>query len=92
MPNCYVCGTYLEPARHQLRRKVRTGERLRRSYLRDRFRPASLNVNFGFRVVCRRCAKRIDRERFLAELPQLIEFGAAVAFLLGLAAWRIFGR
>ena len=66
MANCYVCGRPLKPGSRALRRKVRTGEWLRRS--RKDAPPTSVNVHFGMRVVCPWCARRIDRERARQEL------------------------
>ncbi|CAN5599292.1 hypothetical protein BH11ARM2_BH11ARM2_28840 [soil metagenome] len=80
MHNCLLCGRALKPASRHLRRKVRTGEWLRRKNKDSP--PTSVNVHFGMRVVCPWCAKRIDRENARKELLQYAELGVALLALL----------
>lgn len=87
MANCYRCGRYIEPAKFQLRRKVRTGEWLRRTYAKDRV--TGVTQRFGMRVVCGYCASRIDREALRAEILQQWEFAAALLVLFALLLSRM---
>ena len=87
MPNCFVCGSPLKPGSRNLRRKVRTGEWLRRS--RRDAPPTSVNVHFGMRVVCSWCARRIDREAARRELLQYAELGVAALVFLALLISRL---
>lgn len=89
MPTCYRCGRSIPASRSQLRRKVRTGEWLRRSYSNGKV--SSVNVHYGLRVVCPSCAISIDRENRLAEFRQHWELGLALAILLLLILLRAFG-
>lgn len=84
MPHhCYLCGSAIDPEKRHLRRKVRTGERLRRSYKSGR--PVSAMYSAGFRVVCPRCAKRVDAEEAKKDRLMWIEFAIAVGF----AVWML---
>lgn len=87
MPNCFVCGRPLKPGSRAPRRKVRTGEWLRRP--RKDAPPTSVNVHFGMRVVCPWCAGRIDREAARRELFQYAELGFAVLILLAALLSRL---
>lgn len=87
MPHhCYLCGSLIDPEKRLLRRKVRTGEWLRRTYPSGR--PVSAKYHTGYRVVCGRCAKRIDFEEGRKDRLMWLEFGAAVLFLaaMGIAS------
>ena len=66
MPNCYRCGTYFKSGDFQLRRKVRTGEHLTKQYRSGKVNV--LSVRYGPRVVCKQCARQIDRENKRAQL------------------------
>ncbi len=58
MPNCYICGKPLNESRYRLRRRVKTGEWVRRDYRSGK--PSSVQNRFGPRTVCQGCANRID--------------------------------
>lgn len=84
MNHCFLCGRPLKAGSALPRRKVRTGEWLRKTYRAKKV--ASVNVHFGVRIVCLRCAKRLDREAWIKEmkghLPELlILLGVLLAIL-----------
>lgn len=89
MPNCFRCGREVPSSRHQLRRKVKTGEWLRRTYSKGKV--SSVNVHFGLRVVCKTCARSIDREARKAELLQFWELGLALVVLALLLLLKALG-
>lgn len=80
MVHCYVCGRPVPEGAPRSRRKVRTGETVRKP-ARARFPVPTLR--FGMRVVCPWCARRIDAERRREELAQYAELGVAL-FVLAL--------
>lgn len=89
MPHhCYLCGSALDPEKRHLRRKVRTGEWLRRSYPSKK--PVSTQFHAGFRVVCGRCARRIDLEECRKDRLMWLEFAAAVIFLAAMVISSVF--
>jgi len=83
MANCYVCGNPILDTRQRLRRKVKTGSHERKVYPSGRV--VSVQNHYANRVVCIFCTKRIDRERRMRELHDLIIIATAFA-TLGLAA------
>jgi len=89
MSQCYRCGKSIPPSRYQLRRKVKTGEWLRRNYAKDKV--SSVNVHYGIRIVCKSCARSIDAEARRLELLKNWELGIALFVLLVLICMRIFG-
>jgi predicted nucleic acid-binding Zn ribbon protein len=83
MNHCFLCGRPLKAGSTLARRKLRTGEWLRKSYRTKKV--ASVNVHYGERVVCRRCAARLDREARLKELnAYLPELVVILAMLLAI--------
>ena len=79
MSHCYRCGKPIPPESYQPRKKVRTGESLRRR--KEDRPPGAVSAHFGMRVVCRRCAREIDRERRWREAVQYVELGIALFVL-----------
>lgn len=79
MNHCYVCGRPVPTGAPKSRRRVRTGETLRKA-ARARF-PVS-TLRFGMRVVCPWCRRRIDAERRREELVQYAELGIALLLLV----------
>lgn len=65
-----------EPGR-QLRRKVQTGEWVRRSYSRGKVE--AVQKHFGRRIVCKGCARDMDRKALWKEVRD----HALVLLLLG---------
>lgn len=87
MENCFACGRPMRSGVPHLRRKVKTGEIVRRY----RGRVSGVHQHFAVRVVCRKCAWRIDRDRFVKEtLPQLLELGLALLVLLAALLSKLF--
>jgi hypothetical protein len=84
MANCYICGNPIRDTRVRLRRKVKTGEWVRRRYPKPRAN--ELQTHFGMRVVCRACARRIDleneRDTILSHLHVILALAALIVFLL----------
>ncbi len=78
MTHCYVCGRPVPEGAPKSRRKVRTGETVRRP-ARARFPVPTLR--FGMRVVCPWCARRVDAERRREEIVQYVELGIALLLL-----------
>jgi hypothetical protein len=79
MAYCYQCGRYLPPRRHQERRKVKTGESVRRYPVT--FRRSATNLHYGMRVVCPSCARRLDRHFRLGELWGWLQVAIAILLL-----------
>lgn len=89
MQHCYRCGREIK-GQTLLRRRVRTGEFVRRGYGRNRV--TGVSERYGMRIVCSFCAKSLDdtslRNILLANLPA----GLALLFLiLGLLVLRLSG-
>ena len=84
MPNCYRCGTYFKSGDFQLRRKVRTGEHLTKQYRSGKINV--LSVRYGPRIVCKSCARQIDRENRRAQLAPYFGLLALLGFLFILYA------
>ena len=61
------------------RRKVKTGEWVRRRYPKRTV--SGLNVHFGLRIVCNKCAKQIDLEYRRGELFEWLKILVALAVL-----------
>lgn len=58
MPNCFRCGRPLKDTKTRLRRKVRTGEWIRRGYGKSGVN--AVQQHYGMRIVCAGCAAWID--------------------------------
>ncbi len=87
MPNCYVCGRPLNESRYRLRRKVQTGEWVRRVYRRGG--GMTVAKRYGSRVVCRGCASRLDMRNLQSERWQKIQlvFWLSILLILVLVRW-----
>jgi hypothetical protein len=62
-----------------MRRRIKTSEDVRKKF------PGGLQVvraHFGFRVVCSRCANRLDLEAMKIDLTELLKIGAILIILL----------
>lgn len=77
--NCYRCGRYFRPGELHLRRKVKTGERYRKQYKSSQV--DMVQATFGMRIVCKFCAKQIDRED---AHRQLMQHAGSLVLLLAL--------
>lgn len=86
MPNCYICGKPLRESRTRLRRTVKTGEWIRRNYTRDR--ADRRTVRFSSRVVCARCARKLDMRDERSDRWQWIQLGIWLIVLL-VAMWLL---
>lgn len=82
MANCYICGRPLNESRYRLRRRVKTGEWVRRDYRSGR--PASVQNRYGARIVCQGCAKWIDARDMRSAQRQWIQIGAFLIVLFTL--------
>lgn len=80
MPNCYLCGRPLNEMRTRLRRKVMTGEWIRRSYLRGRV--DRITHRYSSRIVCAGCAKYLDLRDLKSDRWQRIQLRFWLALLL----------
>ena len=78
MVHCYRCGMEIEGKNYK-RRKVKTGEWIRRRYPRKTV--AALNVHYGLRIVCNRCARQIDLDYRRGELMEWLKIAAALLVL-----------
>lgn len=87
MSHCYRCGRPLGAAEPRRRRKVATGGSVRTSYLKGRVRATA--DHFGMRVVCKKCARRIDFREGRLEAVENAKLAAAVAVLAILLAVRL---
>jgi len=84
MTHCYRCGRVISESKRQLRRKVQTGEWVRRTYSRSRIE--AVQKHYGRRVVCAQCARTMDRQAVLKELSAhawvLALLGGGLLYLL----------
>lgn len=83
MANCYICGRPLNESRYRLRRRVKTGEWVRRDYRSGK--PSSVQNRYGSRIVCQGCAKWIDARDLRSAKWQWIQLAGAVLIVLLLA-------
>lgn len=79
MTHCYLCGCKLSPDKRRIRRTVKTGEWVRRSYKGDRL--SAVQTHYGKRLVCGRCARLLDRRKETGDLLWHLSPFAAVLFL-----------
>ena len=86
MANCYRCGSKIEDGR-QLRRRVKTGEWVRRRY--PKISVSHVQTSFGMRVVCKWCASQIDRQEFRQAFKGHL---GVVAALVGLVLFILLFR
>ncbi len=77
--NCYRCGRYFRPGELHLRRKVKTGERYRKQYKSNQV--DMVQATYGMRIVCKFCAKQIDRDE---ARRLLMQHAGSVLLLLAL--------
>jgi hypothetical protein len=77
--NCYTCGRYFRPKEPHLRRRVKTGEKYRKQYKSSKVE--LIYASYGMRIVCKNCAKYIDRMQIRNEL---LAHAGSVALLAGL--------
>jgi hypothetical protein len=89
MATCYRCGRPIPSTEFKLRRKVKTGETIRRRYPNPNI--SSLRTTFGIRVVCAVCARSIDREIARGETIQWLTLGVALVVLFALLLARFIG-
>lgn len=83
---CYLCGREIK-SRVRTRRKVQTGEWVRRDYKRSRIE--SVQIHFNRRVVCGFCARQLDRESFWLTIRT---HGTVLLWLAGLLVIVAFMR
>lgn len=88
MIHCYRCGSEVEGKAPYQRRKVKTGEWLRRRYPKRTV--SSANFHYGWRVVCHACARQIDLDYRRGELLEWLKL--ALALLVLFAILLIEGR
>lgn len=86
MANCYHCGRPLNESRYRLRRRVKTGEWVRRDYRSGK--PSSVQNRYGSRIVCQGCAKWIDARDLRGARWQWIQLALALTLLAGLLLVR----
>lgn len=87
MSNCYRCGRRLPEVSLRRRRRIKTGEWVRRKYPRKRV--DSLNVHYGMRIVCPLCAREMDRLRAWEETKRNL---LPILALLALLAVLLFAQ
>ena len=87
MANCYLCGKTIDPGPH-LRRRVKTGDWVRRSY--DRSRVTGYHVRYGTRTVCKSCAWWIDRRDWQSERLQWLQIIVGLVVLALILGARLF--
>jgi hypothetical protein len=83
MANCYICGRPLNESRYRLRRRVKTGEWIRRDYRSGK--SSSVQNRYGSRIVCQGCAKWVDAHDLRSARWQWIQIAAALTVVLILA-------
>ncbi len=81
MPNCYLCGRKISNDTRLIRRKVKTGEYVRKRY--TPYRLSAIQSSFGMRIVCKSCASFLDKQAFRSELLSHVwVLAALVLFVL----------
>ncbi len=68
MANCFLCGRKIPLDVWQTRRKVKTGEWVRKRYQSPRIN--TIQAHYGMRIVCPLCARFLDRQRIVDELKK----------------------
>jgi hypothetical protein len=81
MAYCYRCGKLLEREHYQYRRKVKTGEWSRKNY--PAAKVTQVQASFGYRIVCRECARKIDLQNMRVEWVWILKPGLALIVLYG---------
>jgi len=79
MANCYRCGRRIEDGRH-LRRRVKTGEWLRRRYPKTNV--SHVQISYGMRIVCKWCAGQIDRRDWRRAMMEHLTVVVAIVGLV----------
>ena len=87
MANCYLCGRPLNESRTRHRRRVKTGDWIRRDYKTGK--AVSTQYRYGSRIVCLGCAKQIDAQDVRSERWRWIQLTLSliVLFAVLLARW-----
>jgi predicted nucleic acid-binding Zn ribbon protein len=89
MATCYRCGQPIPSTEFKLRRKVKTGESIRRRYPNPNV--SAIQTTYGIRLVCSDCAKSIDWEERQREWKQYVQLVIALLVLIGLLIAKAFG-
>jgi hypothetical protein len=82
MPNCFRCGRPLKDTKTRLRRKVRTGEWIRKGYGKSGVN--AVQQHYGMRIVCAGCAAWIDMLEQRDARKQWIQMALAASVLFAL--------
>ena len=89
MAHCFRCGTTIPADERQPRRRVQTGEWVRRDQ-RSSY-GWTVKRRMGMRIVCRRCAGIIDRMEREDTRVWALKLSAAVVVLVVALAARLLG-
>lgn len=87
MANCYLCGKYIAPTKHHLRRRVRTGGNESIRFGKDR--AVTARTSYGMRVLCYLCCTKVDlakRNEIIRENWKLV---AALVLLILVSIARL---
>ncbi len=79
MATCYRCGRPIPSTEFKVRRRVQTGEWIRRRYPHPQIN--AFQIHYGIRVVCSQCARAIDWETAKREYLMWLELCGAIALL-----------
>lgn len=88
MANCFRCGRVIDDSKVRLRRRVKTGEWIRRGYASNTV--AATQTHYGMRVVCKWCAKQIDIEDTKREIKGHKEVLIAIGILFLVMALALY--
>ena len=88
MAHCYLCGTSLAGQKTRIRRRVPVGEWARRVY--GKGSGVAVVQKHGMRMVCVRCAKRMEERRRREVALGIVKSLATLAILLVLMLTFIF--
>jgi DNA-directed RNA polymerase subunit N (RpoN/RPB10) len=80
MPNCFRCGRPLTDTNTRLRRKVQTGEWVRRGYGKSKI--LGTQTSFGMRIVCKGCVQWLDSCEGRLARHQWVQLGLAFITLV----------
>ena len=81
MSSCYRCGRPILETKHRLRRRVKTGGFERRRW-GGKGKQVTISANYGFRIVCTRCAHILDLQAGRVQSAENVRVLVALGFLV----------
>lgn len=88
MASCYRCGRPILETKYRLRRRVRTGGFERRRW-GGKGKQVTFSANYGFRIVCTRCAHILDLQGGRVQSAENIRVLVALGFLIAVLIFKL---